>query len=83
MKMLGGEVFPMKNFDEIFGIYGNFFREQILIRRYHYLLHATNDHYWVPHLVEEFYSYFDWSNVDLDRGVIYLVWCGINVEVTL
>ena len=38
-------VFPEKKFDEIFGIYSNFFREQILISGYHYLLHATNDHY--------------------------------------
>ena len=50
-------VFFEKNFDEIFGIYGNFFREQILVRGYHYLL--PNDHYWGPHLVEEFYNYFD------------------------
>ena len=78
-------VLPEKFFDEIFGIYGSFFREQILIRGYHYLylLHVANDHYWVPHLVEEFYKCFDWNIVDQDRGVIYLVWCGVNVEVNL
>ena len=76
-------VFPEKNFDEIFGACGSFFREQILIRDFHYLLHATDNHFWVPHLVEEFYNCFEWNNVDIDRGVIYLVWRGLNIEVSL
>ena len=76
-------VFPEKKFDEIFGAYDSFFREQILIRGFHYLLHATNNHYWVPYLVEEFYDCFEWNNVDIDRGVIYLVWRGLNIKVSL
>ena len=76
-------VFPEKNFDEIFGACGSFFREQILIRDFHYLLHATDNHFWIPHLVEEFYKCFEWNNVDIDRRVIYLVWRGLNIEVSL
>jgi len=54
-----------KNFITIFQAFGKYFLEEIMNRKWGYLIHdGSTDHY-IPSLVEKFYNSF--TNFDIDN----------------